>query len=100
MDADLALLKEVGVDAAYRPSTKDMYPDGFQVSLAAGPAALRFEGAARPGHFDGMLTVVMMLSINHQRLPIDCRYSRKQHGWMNDVSRCFSLKLQVPHVSE
>lgn len=61
MRADLALLKEVGAHAVYRPSTEDMYPEGYQVRLSAGPSALRFEGAARPGHFDGMVTVVHKL---------------------------------------
>jgi len=61
MQADLAMLEEVGATAVYRPRVADMYPEGFQTGIAAGPAALRFEGAARPGHFDGMLTVVHKL---------------------------------------
>ncbi|MDA0667823.1 MAG: pantoate--beta-alanine ligase [Planctomycetota bacterium] len=61
MDADLAMLQGVGAHAVYRPTTEDMYPEGYQVRISAGPAALRFEGAARPGHFDGMVTVVHKL---------------------------------------
>ena len=39
----------------------DLYPAGRQVSVAAGPLGTVFEGAARPGHFDGVLTVVLKL---------------------------------------
>jgi len=61
MEADLAMLQELGVAAVYCPNAAAMYPQGFQVRVAAGPSALCFEGAARPGHFDGMLTVVHKL---------------------------------------
>jgi len=48
MQADLAMLQEVGVAAVYRPQVVDMYPEGFQTTIFAGPTALRLEGAARP----------------------------------------------------
>ncbi|MGB0954087.1 MAG: pantoate--beta-alanine ligase [Planctomycetota bacterium] len=59
--ADLAMLEDLGVAAVYMPSVEDLYPQGFQVSLDPGPAGATFEGAARPGHFAGMLTVVHKL---------------------------------------
>ncbi len=49
-------------DVVYAPSAQDMYPDGPpRVQVAAGPAGDVLEGAVRPGHFDGMLTVVLKL---------------------------------------
>jgi pantoate--beta-alanine ligase len=62
LDADLALLEPYGVEAVFAPDVTVMYPDGQpSVRMQAGPIAGRFEGAARPGHFDGALTVVAKL---------------------------------------
>ncbi|HIA38447.1 MAG TPA: pantoate--beta-alanine ligase [Planctomycetes bacterium] len=62
IDADLRLLTDLGVDAVYMPQYTDIYPEGDEVKqLSAGVNGLSFEGAARPGHFDGMLTVVYRL---------------------------------------
>jgi len=63
LEADLAKLTATGVvDLVFAPSAAEMYPDGEpRVTLAAGPMGQVLEGAARPGHFDGMLTVVNKL---------------------------------------
>ncbi|RDG39533.1 pantoate--beta-alanine ligase [Streptomyces corynorhini] len=59
LDADLEVAGKAGADAVFAPSTEEVYPDGAPlVTLAAGPMGERLEGASRPGHFDGMLTVV------------------------------------------
>jgi pantoate--beta-alanine ligase len=58
---DLALLKDAGVDAVYLPSVGDMYPAGHQTSVVVSEVTRRLEGAARPGHFDGVATVVTKL---------------------------------------
>ncbi|WP_019633040.1 pantoate--beta-alanine ligase [Actinomadura atramentaria] len=60
-DADLAVCEQEGVDVVFAPTVREMYPTEPQVTLKAGPMGERVEGAARPGHFDGMLTVVMKL---------------------------------------
>lgn len=61
-DADLAALTEAGVDLVFAPSVEEMYPDGgVQVGIAPGPVATTYEGASRPGHFAGALTVVLKL---------------------------------------
>ena len=61
LDADVSALAGVA-DAVFAPSADDVYPPGFDVRrFAAGPVGDTFEGAARPGHFDGMLTVVARL---------------------------------------
>lgn len=60
LDADRAALP--GGVIVFAPSVDELYPDGdVQVRLTAGPIGELFEGASRPGHFDGMLTVVAKL---------------------------------------
>lgn len=62
LDADRGLLAGRGVDAVFAPGVTEMYPDGAaETRVTAGPAGTRFEGASRPGHFDGVLTVVAKL---------------------------------------
>ena len=62
LEADVAQLAELGVDVVFAPSVDEMYPYGrTEVTVHAGPAGERFEGVSRPGHFDGMLTVVAKL---------------------------------------
>jgi len=60
-DADVDLLDEEGVDLLYAPAVETMYRDGFASAIDVGPLATRFEGAARPGHFSGVATVVAKL---------------------------------------
>ncbi|ALE93519.1 pantoate--beta-alanine ligase [Arthrobacter alpinus] len=61
-EADLALLDEAGVDIMFAPSAQEMYPGGEPgVRVTAGELGELYEGASRPGHFDGALTVVAKL---------------------------------------
>jgi pantoate--beta-alanine ligase len=62
LDADLALLDAEGVDLAFAPGVEEVYPGGAPlVRITAGPLGDKWEGASRPGHFDGALTVVAKL---------------------------------------
>ncbi|MUN07700.1 pantoate--beta-alanine ligase [Agromyces luteolus] len=62
LDADVAALEREAVDLVFAPSVDEMYPAGaVETSLAAGHVGTLYEGASRPGHFDGMLTVVAKL---------------------------------------
>ena len=61
LEADLEVCREEGVELAFAPEVADMYPDGFGVRVDPGPLADELEGAARPGHFAGVLTVVNKL---------------------------------------
>ncbi|MGW2522165.1 pantoate--beta-alanine ligase [Streptomyces sp. NPDC001617] len=62
LDADTKLAELSGADAVFAPSVDEVYPGGEpQVRISAGPMGERLEGASRPGHFDGMLTVVAKL---------------------------------------
>jgi len=61
LEADLAMCAEEGVALAFVPSRAEMYPREPVVRVVAGAMGQRFEGASRPGHFDGVLTVVAKL---------------------------------------
>jgi pantoate--beta-alanine ligase len=61
MDRDLELLRAEGVDYVFAPTPDEMYPDSFGTSVDVGDVALPLEGAARPGHFRGVATVVLKL---------------------------------------
>jgi pantoate--beta-alanine ligase len=62
LEADLEVLRAEGTDAVFVPSSQDMYPNGEpQVRLDPGPLGTVLEGAHRPGHFAGVLTVVAKL---------------------------------------
>ncbi|MFE1596628.1 pantoate--beta-alanine ligase [Nocardia sp. NPDC058705] len=66
LDADLELLRTEGVDLVFAPSVSDMYPDGMRTTIHPGPLGDDLEGASRPTHFAGMLTVVAkLLNITH-----------------------------------
>ena len=60
-DRDFRLLSEAEVDAVYRPSVGDMYPSDASTRVHVDGLAEPLEGAARPGHFEGVATVVTKL---------------------------------------
>ncbi|MFB8401731.1 pantoate--beta-alanine ligase [Streptomyces sp. NPDC055912] len=62
LEADLEVAFGAGASAVFAPSVDEVYPGGEpQVRITAGPMGELLEGASRPGHFDGMLTVVAKL---------------------------------------
>ncbi|MFM6979937.1 MAG: pantoate--beta-alanine ligase, partial [Micrococcales bacterium] len=60
LDADLEKLEGLA-DLVFAPTVESVYPRGQNITHHAGPVGETFEGKARPGHFDGMLTVVARL---------------------------------------
>ena len=58
---DFAICEAEGVDIVFAPSVEEMYPDGAETTVSVGPLSTILEGAARPGHFDGVATVVTKL---------------------------------------
>jgi pantoate--beta-alanine ligase len=59
--ADLRMLAEAGCDLAWLPSADEMYPPDFATRVSVSGVGDGFDGAARPGHFDGVATVVAKL---------------------------------------
>jgi pantoate--beta-alanine ligase len=58
---DIAICESEGVDIVFAPGVEEIYPPGFDTSVSVGAVARPLEGAARPGHFDGVATVVAIL---------------------------------------
>ena len=61
LDGDLEKLRREGADLVFVPSPQEVYPAGFDTWVDVGDLATRLEGAARPGHFRGVATVVTKL---------------------------------------
>jgi pantoate--beta-alanine ligase len=59
--ADRRLADSAGADLIWIPSVADVYPPGFQTTVAVGALTEPLEGAARPGHFEGVTTIVAIL---------------------------------------
>ena len=59
--SDLTICAAEGVDLVFAPSAEEIYPAGFDTVISVGAVARPLEGAARPGHFDGVATVVAIL---------------------------------------
>lgn len=60
-ESDRAALERLGVDYLFAPSPEEMYPPGFNTHVAVKGLADRLEGRSRPGHFQGVTTVVLKL---------------------------------------
>jgi pantoate--beta-alanine ligase len=58
---DVAISAEEGADLVFAPAVEEIYPPGFDSSVRVGAVAEPLEGAARPGHFEGVATVVAIL---------------------------------------
>jgi pantoate--beta-alanine ligase len=61
MEADSAKLSAANIDLLWAPSVEEIYPEGFATSISVASLPDRLCGAARPGHFDGVATVVAKL---------------------------------------
>lgn len=91
--ADLALLKEAGVDLVYMPDAAVMYPDGFQTEVRVADVSQGLCGAHRPGHFDGVATVVSKLLL--QGLPDLAVFGEKDFQQLA-VIRQLAADLNIP----
>ncbi|MGD9484658.1 pantoate--beta-alanine ligase [Streptomyces sp. TRM70308] len=86
LDADLEVAAAAGADVVFAPSVAEVYPGGEpQVRISAGPTGERLEGAHRPGHFDGMLTVVAKLL--HLTAPDVALYGEKDAQQLALITR-------------
>jgi len=74
---DLAICEGEGVDLVFAPEVDEIYPPGFDTTVSVGAVAQPLEGAARPGHFDGVATVVAIL---FDRVGADRAYFGQKDG--------------------
>jgi pantoate--beta-alanine ligase len=91
-DRDRAIAAEEGVDRIFAPAVEDMYPDGFSTTVSAGDVGSRFEGMYRPGHFDGVATVVLKL---FNRLRPDAAYFGQKDAQQLAVIRRMAADLDL-----
>ena len=61
LQKDAETLRALNVDGIFAPHERDIYPEGFETRVEPGKLAARLEGACRPGHFQGVATVVLKL---------------------------------------
>ena len=93
---DAALAEQAGVDVLWAPSTEAMYPDRPSVTVAPGPAGDRLEGEIRPGHFGGVLTVVLKLfSVVEPDVAVFGRKDFQQAALVRRMARDFSLPVEI-----
>ena len=98
LNRDLGMLAAAGVDAVYTPSDAEMYPEGFATSISVAGPALPFEGLARPGHFDGVATIVAKLLV--QASPDRAYFGQKDAQQIAVVKRLTAdLDLNVEIVA-
>ncbi len=82
---DLAKLTAAGADAAFVPAVEEMYSPGFSTSVSVAGLSEVLEGAARPGHFTGVATVVAKLLL--QALPDVALFGEKDYQQLRVVTR-------------
>jgi pantoate--beta-alanine ligase len=98
LQRDMELAAGEGVDVLYAPSATDMYPDGFQTTIRVAELGRGLCGASRPGHFDGVCTVVMKLF--HQVQPHLAVFGEKDFQQLAVIRRMVrDLDLAVDIVS-
>lgn len=91
LDQDLDSLRGRGCDLAFVPDAAEMYPPGFDTFIDVGAVAQPWEGAARPGHFRGVATVVHKL---FQLVPADRAYFGQK-----DYQQCLVVGRMVEDLN-
>ncbi len=77
LSKDQNLTSTVGLDAMFLPDVQEMYPGGYQTSVRVHEVTRRLEGEVRPGHFDGVATVVLKLM--NIVMPDRCYFGQKDY---------------------
>ena len=93
LDRDARLAREAGVDILYTPEAASMYPPGYQTSVTVAQLSQGLCGASRPGHFQGVATVVLKLL--HQVSPQVAVFGEKDYQQLQVVKQMVA-DLDVP----
>ncbi|CAB4797971.1 unannotated protein [freshwater metagenome] len=95
-DADLQLCADEGIDVVFAPTVDQMYGDSLASTLSAGPLGSRLEGAQRPGHFDGVVTVVAKLfDLVHPDRAIFGQKDAQQVAVIRSMVRDLELPIEI-----
>ncbi|MBC8524126.1 MAG: pantoate--beta-alanine ligase [Chlorobium phaeobacteroides] len=104
LEKDASMARSAGVDYLFAPDPELIYPEAFQTQVSTGDIATRFEGAARPGHFDGMATVVLkLLLLSKAHLAVFGEKDAQQLAVIKQMVRDFNIDttiLGAPTVRE
>lgn len=100
MDADLDIAKTSGVDLVWTPDYGDLYPDNYRYKVSENENSQILCGAFRPGHFDGVLTVVMKLL--NVVAPTSAYFGEKdfqQLTLIQDMVRAFFMPMKIVAIA-
>ncbi len=92
-DADIEKLEALGAHGVFYPAATEMYPEGFATAISVGGVSEPLEGAHRPGHFDGVATVVAKLLL--QALPDNALFGEKDWQQLQVIKRLVA-DLDIP----
>ena len=96
VEEDERLSSEAGVDLLFRPSVTEMYPPGRSVGVSAGMLGAEWEGTSRPGHFDGVVTVVAKLfNIVHPDVAVFGRKDLQQAAIIRAMVRDLDMPIRI-----
>lgn len=90
---DLEICAAEGVDLVFAPPVEEVYPPGFDTAVSVGAVARPLEGAARPGHFEGVATVVAIL---FNLVRADRAYFGQKDAQQVAVIRRMAIDLAIP----
>jgi len=100
MEGDLSKAREVGVDIVFMPPSEEVYPNGFQTNVTVEKLTKHLCGLSRPGHFDGVTTVIAkFFNIIRPHLAI---FGQKDYQQLTVISRMvedLNLDIQIIGVS-
>lgn len=96
LNADLALAKSLGVDYVITPDYQQLYPDGYRFQIKETELSHQLCGASRPGHFTGVLSVVMkLLNIVQPRRAYFGEKDFQQLQLIRDMCAAFFLNVEI-----
>jgi len=96
LERDRRLAEQAGVDVLWTPTAEEMYPSAPEVTVQPGPVGTILEGAIRPGHFAGVLTVVLKLfAIVQPDIAVFGRKDAQQAALVRFMVRDLSLPVEI-----
>lgn len=100
LDEDIAVLEKAGVDALFAPSAEEFYPPGQAVTRKAGAAAQGLCGDFRPGHFNGVVTVLTRLfEVSTPDIAVFGRKDYQQLCVIKDLVQDLGLDIEIIAVA-